>query len=449
MSRLLGLLRETGTAAYFGTTAVADHLAAAFVISSFATTAVSEAVGAAAIRSLGHDRQSGRALQAWALRWAPAGMLVYVLLSVPLAAALSSGSSTGPLLALALTPCVATAMLSAVGGAVLVLEGRIGRINASQACWSAGALLGVGAVAAGWHSAIPIAVGWSLGNLTGLLVIQSGLTLEGVGRRLPVRRLLGSSIAVAAAYSMLAIQGITDRLIASRLRVGAVAGLSYADRLHLVPVGFILAVYGPAVLGDLINDGEGAVRRSAIHMQRLVRFAAPCTLIAIALAPQFLQLILGHGEFKSDSQRLSLGALDGLMAGIVATSLSLALLRVTQALATARRLPLVTGVSVTVNLLVSVALSFPLGIAGIALGTSLSAMLTAALQVKLLERDLGSAWTAGVFSSCLLPAAIVLATGALVTILAYQGLIGSGWRILLCAVGALSLLVAVRPRAHT
>lgn len=449
-SRGLGLLRETGIAAFFGTSAGADRIATAFVISSFATTAVSEAVGAAAIRRLSRDRRAARSLYAWARRGAPAAMLAYGLLSVPLAVLITAGDGgdrwAGPLLVLALTPCVATAMLTAVGGALLTLDGRIGRVNASQACWSAGSLLGIAAVAAGWHSPIPVAVGWSAGNLAGFLVIKSAVDIRGPRVDLGVRRLLAPSLAVAAAYSLLSIQGITDRLIASRLRTGAIAALSYADRLHLVPVGFILAVYGPAVLGDLMNGERGAkanAAQSAAHMRRLVLVAAPCTLAGLAFAPLILRVVLGHGEFGAASRTLSLGALDGLVCGIVATSLSLALLRVTQALGSARRLPLVTGVSVTANVLVSIALSFPFGVAGIALGTSLVAMITASLQVKLLGRDLGRSWSRELSRSCLLPAAIVLASGAAVTVGAYEGAIGGGLRVLIC-LGGLATIALVR-----
>ena len=446
LSRGLGLLRETGIAAFFGTGTGADRLAAAFVISSFAVTAVSEASGAAAIRRLSADPSSGASLLRAAKRWSPAAMLAFVAIGAPLAALLTAGEGgewwVSPVLVLALTPCVATSMQAAVGGAQLTLEGRIGRVTASQACWSGGALLGIAAVAAGWDSPLPVALGWAAGNVVGYFVVRSGVELSGPRLDIGLRRLLGPSLAVAGAYSLLAGQGITDRLVATRLETGAIAALGYADRLYLVPVGFILAVYGPAVLGDLMNlrkDVSLAASQSALHLRRLVRGAAPCALAGLAFAPLILRLVLGHGEFDEQSQTLTLGALDGLLCGVVATSFSLALLRVIQALGSVRRLPLVTGVSVTVNLVVSLALSFPFGVAGIALGTSLTAMVAAILQLNMLERFLGRDWLFVVLRSCLLPAAVVLVTGTAVTVLAYEGVIDEGGRIGICLTGALVL----------
>jgi putative peptidoglycan lipid II flippase len=451
LSRSLGLLREIGIAAYFGTSGSADRISTAFVISSFATTAVSEVVGAAAIVQLSRDRMTSASIYAQAKRWIPAATAGYIVLSLPLAALITrgdgGGSWDGPLFTLAMAPCVATAMLAALGGAVLTLEGRIGRVTASQACWSAGALAGIAVVIAGWHSPLPVALGWSAGNVVGFLVIKRSVDIRGPKISMSASELVRPYLAVAFAYSLLSIQSITDRLVASRLQRGAIAALGYADRLHLFPVGFILAAYGPAVLGDLMNrkhDPEAAALHSTRHMQRLVQVATPATFAAVAFAPFILRFLLGHGEFNGAATTLTLGALDGLLCGIVATCLTLTLLRVTQALGSLKRLPLITSISVLSNLIISVGLSFVLGLAGIALGTSLVAILTAILQAKLLEAELGRAWFTEVARSCLLPAAISLAVGALVTVLAYEGVIGDAGRFLICAGGAAAAAMTAR-----
>ncbi len=442
-SRSLGLLREVGTAVFFGTTASADRIATAFVISSLATSAVSEAVGAAAIRRLSHDRASSASLYAWAKRSMPVAMAAYAVLSIPLAALMTVGDGgnrwEGPLLAVALMPCVATSMLAAVGGAVLILDGRIGRVTASQACWSGGSLVGIAAIAAGWHSPLPMMLGWSAGNIAGALVVRRAVEIQGPRTRISGIALIRPSLAVAFAYTLLSVQSLTDRIIASRLQIGAIAALGYADRFNLIPVGFIVAVYGPAILGDLMNRGgdtSANVSQSALHVKRLVSIATPAAFLAMALAPLILRVVLSHGEFGTRSRVLTVGALDGLICGIVTTSLMLALLRVTQALGSLRHLPLVTGISVVGNALVSVALSFVLGVAGIALGTSLMSMITSALQVKLLQGNLGREWYGELVRTCLLPAMMVLVVGGAVTVLAYEGTIGSLGRISICLVGA-------------
>jgi putative peptidoglycan lipid II flippase len=451
LSRGLGLLREVGTAAYFGTTASADRLGIAFVISSFASTVISEAVGAAAISRLARDSTASGSLYAWAKRSVPVAMLAYVVISMPLAALVTYGESgnglEAPVLAAALAPCVATAMLGAVAGARLTLDGRIGRVTASQACWSAGSLIGIAAVAAGWHSPLPVVLGWSAGNVLGFLVVRRGVDIPGSSVRLNAVNLIRPTLAVAIAYSLLSFQSVTDRIVASGLQTGAIAALGYADRFHLIPIGFIFAVYGPAILGDLMSPRltpSMRTSRSALHLERLVRVASPMAFLAVAFAPFILRVVLGHGEFGTRSRTLTLGAFDGLMCGIVATALMLVLLRVTQAAGSLRRLPLVTGISVVGNVVVTLGLSAVLGIAGIALATSLVTMITAALQVKLLERNLGRAWYRHVVQTCLVPAAMVLIVTGAVAVLAYEGWIGGQGRVLICLAGLLATYATQR-----
>lgn len=451
VSRALGLLREVGIAAYFGTSASADRIGIAFVISSLATTVVSEAVGAAAIARLGHDRQASGSVYAWAQRSLPAATVCYLVLSMPVAGLVTSGDRgnlwEAPLLAASLAPCLGTAMLSAVGGALLTIEGRIGRITAAQACWSAGSLAGIAVVVAGWHSPFPVVLGWSVGNVVGFVVVRSGVHISTSGSRPRTIDLIRPGLSVALAYSLLSFQSITDRIIASRLQTGAIAALGYADRFHLIPVGFIFTVYGPAVLGDLVSRGRTTGLRAsqaALHLERLVRVATPLALLAVAFGPVILHVVLSHGQFGAKSRTLTLGAYDGLMCGIVATALMLVLLRVTQAAGSRRGLLLVTGISVAGNLILTLGLSLVLGIAGIALATSVVTMLGAAVQTKLLARHLGSAWYAHVARTCLVPASAVLAVAGTVSILSYEKVLSGEGRVVICAAGMVATLAVQR-----
>ena len=60
---------------------------------------------------------------------------------------------------------------------------------------------------------------------------------------------VGAPLAIGTA--LMVTQSITNRAVAARLDTGDVAALGYADRLFLLPVGFVLAVVGPRYLGGL------------------------------------------------------------------------------------------------------------------------------------------------------------------------------------------------------
>ena len=402
LSRGIGLLREIGVAAAFGTTLAADRLSAGLVVASLAALMLGEAVFATRVRradegspgaSLRWSSTAGRAAVLSAAYLVP-GMVVTlaVLPSQPLAELLA--------ITVCLAPSVGCVGAAGLPNAVLTLRGRLARVNLAQTCWSAGALLGLFVEHELGGGVAVVAAGWSAGTLCGLLLSTHWARRLDVAQRPGARSAVDLAVAgpVVLAFGLIALQGLVDRAIAARLEEGAVAALGYADRLFLLPVGFVTSAIAPAVLAAVVahrrqgGGGEGAA--IAGTCARLLRVAIPSSFLLFAASPLLVGTILGRGAFDARSVELTVAALDGLAIGIAATSLSLVLYRAMQAALPLGELARVAGAVLVTSGVLSVALAVPLGLRGVTLGTAGAALVAIALQAGKLGAVLGPAWAA-------------------------------------------------------
>ena len=398
LSRTFGLLREIGVAAAFGTTLAADRLSAGLVVASLAALILTEAVFATQIRRGEGGSASLRAASTAAR--AGALSLAYLVPGMLVTLAILPSQPLGDLLAitLCLAPSVGCVAAAGVPNAILTLNGRIARVNLAQTLWSIGALIGLLAEHELGGGVAVVAAGWSAGTLCGLVLSTHWaarlLPSEPASRRPAIELRVAGPVALA--FGLIATQGLVDRGIAARLGDGAVAALGYADRLFLLPVGFVTSAVAPAMLAAVIarrrtNDGsEGAavVRTSA----SLLRLALPASFLLFAASPLVVDVVLNYGAFDARSAELTVAALDGLAISIAATSLSLVLYRAMQAVLPLGELARVAGTALIASAALSIALAVPLGLRGVTLGTALAATLAVTLQARRLRTMFGDDW---------------------------------------------------------
>jgi putative peptidoglycan lipid II flippase len=310
-SRALGLAREIGIAYLFGTSLAADRLSAAFVVASLVSILGGEAFYAGSVRWLGGarpDPASAVSEPEYASLLAVGRRAAFVATGAfavvgPLVTLFVLGGAGGPLQAIVLTvalaPSVGASLLSACVNARLTLERRFLLLNAVQMLYSAGALVGIGIIALLGSDVGPllVAVGWSAGNVAAAVVLYTRARPGPRPQRsisMPGLELLRMGLPIATAYSLVAVQGLTDRAVAARLGPGRVAALSYADRLFLLPVGFVIAALGPMVLGALVAQRQRQERAETVALQQVrtvVASLVPLSLVFVAIAPQLVSLI--------------------------------------------------------------------------------------------------------------------------------------------------------------
>ena len=250
---------------------------------------------------------------------------------------------------------------------------------------------------------------------------------------------------------LIALQGVTDRIIAGRLEVGDIAALGYAT-MPRIPTGFVFAFFAPAVLGALAArsaSGVAGIGEDAIgRLRQVVMWTCWLTLLAVAASPVIIDLVYEYGAFDARSSDATVAAFDGLAAGIAATSLSLVLLRVMQATLPLRTLAAVAVSAVMLNAVASLLLSSWFDLYGVALGTSLTSCVTGAIQVALLTRRFGSAWGRQAEFGCVAPVVAAFAVTAAVGIAANAGAMTTMLRIGL-ALAAVPFLILLVKRVPT
>ena len=158
---------------------------------------------------------------------------------------------------------------------------------------------------------------------------------RGAGGR--TSRLVALGLPVATAYSLVALEGLTDQSVAARLGTGNAAALAYANRLFLIPIGFVLATVGPIVLGALTASRRRGREEMALasndQLRTTVRWLASASLAFVAIAPALVSLVYHYGAFTDASVGLTRDAIDGFAIGVPAVTLYLVLFRTMQAIA--------------------------------------------------------------------------------------------------------------------
>jgi putative peptidoglycan lipid II flippase len=186
---------------------------------------------------------------------------------------------------------------------------------------------------------------------------------------------------------------LVNSILASSVGTGAVSWLNYAFRLMQFPIGIfgvsLAAATLPVVAGHWTRGDLPALQRS---LQRSVRQVLAINLPAAAglgfLGVPIIQLIFEHGSFTATDTSATAVALASYALGLAAYSLVKVLVPVTYAMGRARVAVQSSILSVIVNLILNLLLVGPLGHGGLALGTSLTAMLNAGYLMFVISADL-------------------------------------------------------------
>lgn len=218
----------------------------------------------------------------------------------------------------------------------------------------------------------------------------------------PVLNLKDESIKDLVKVSLPAIVGISvsqinlliDRSIASSIAVGGISALSYSNRLIAFVIGIFIApiitVVYPRLSHSYYNSDLSTFKKhlndSITSMSILV---LPSMIGFLVFSTPIIVLLFGRGEFDSKSVFLTSGALFFYSIGILSLGLREILSRAFYAINDTRTPVTNSIISVVVNIVLNITLSKFMGISGLALATSISAILATILIFISLRRRLG------------------------------------------------------------
>ena len=414
-SRVLGLVREMLTAAFFGATRQLDAFYVAYTLANLSRQLLAEGALSASFvpvftRTLeGRGRSAAHDLARQALSVllvAGAGVVLLGILGSPLLVGIMApGFSPAdralavtltrwlfPFLLLVSVGALAMGVLNSLDSffvpAVAPAASNLAFILCLLALYPNPSLGGlVGAVLLGGACHMLLQWGWAA---------RMGMPLiPAVPRRdnPELRRMMALFLPYAAGLSLNQLNPVISRMLGSFLEGGAISVLNYADRVLQLPLGLFVIAISQAVLPLLSRqrpeDREGFrdFLRDALRFNLFV--VLPVSLGLLLFSREVVHLLFVRGAFGVWAWEATAKALALYGLGLPGMACTTVVMRALYARSLPRAALKVTGFTVAANLLLGGLLMKPFSYAGLALGTSLAFTGAAGVGILCLQRDLG------------------------------------------------------------
>lgn len=337
VSRLVGLLRQRVTAHFFGTSELADVLAAAFRAGNITQNLLGEGTLSATfipvyarLRAAGDARRAAHfALSALGLLLVAAaaasalGVLAAPWLSFLVAAGFSEEklASTTRIVRIVF-PMTGLLVLSAWGLGVLNAHRRFFLPYAAPVAWSAAQIAGLLACGA-WlgmrGEPLAEALAWSAfagaALQLALLLPSARRLLGGLSPRLDardpsVREASRKLPAALLGRGIIQVSGLVDTLLVSFLGTGANAAFNYAQTVYLLPMSILGTGEAAVALPEMARDtaqadvarrNEALSRRLGASLARITVLTVPTTAVFMLLGRELITLLLQTGTFDRAS----------------------------------------------------------------------------------------------------------------------------------------------------
>jgi putative peptidoglycan lipid II flippase len=453
ISRVVGLLRNTAFAYYFGSSSASDAYSAAFRIPNAVRNLLGEGTLSAAFvpvysRLLLRDDPGA----AKALANAVLGLLLVTVSALTLL-----GIAVAPVLTGLLAPGFDSATQELTTRLIRVLFPMTGLMVLSGWC------LGIQNSHRRFFWSYASAALWSIAQIALLLVAGRSApdamtlaywlawaTLGGavlqIGAQLPeVLRLVGSVrptldrtadgvvqtlrnvLPVVTALGVVQISSFIDLQIASYLPAGAATNISYANTLALLPVSLFGVSVAAAALPEFARD-QGALALDALRerlragWQRILFYIVPSAVVFITLGDYCIGLLYRAGRFGAGEQQAVHWILAAYAIGLVSFG-SVKLLGSAHYALQDYRTPLrASMVSIVVSTVVSISLavpmrSLPIAAAGIALGSALGSYVNLVILSRGLRQRLGPLYSPAMWHGTRRILLASLTAGALAAVL--------------------------------
>lgn len=216
------------------------------------------------------------------------------------------------------------------------------------------------------------------------------LNLKSQDVREVIRLMLPRTFGIAAVQ----INFLVNTILASGLSVGAIAALSYAWRVMLLPVGVVGQSLGTAVFptfsAQTARQAHDDFRNTfSIAFRTLLYLTIPAAVGLIVLGSPLIALLFQRGQFTAQSTAETAGALQFYALALFAHAGLEIVTRAFYALHDTKT-PVLIGVgAMLLNIVLSLGLIAPLAQGGLALANSIATILEMSTLLVILRRRLG------------------------------------------------------------
>jgi putative peptidoglycan lipid II flippase len=417
LSRVAGFVRDIVLSAVLGSGAVADAFIVAFKLPNFFRRLFAEGAFAAAFVPLfSRELQDhGRAEAVAFARQAHAALLLVLvpfsavlIIAMPLVVGVLAPGMRDDSATFALAvefgriafPYLLFISLASLYGGVLNSIDRFAHVAATPILLNLtliGAVLGLTPVLpnGGYAASIGVAVAGLLQWLWLLAVCarhEVGMKLVRPRWTKRVARLVTLATPVAIGGGVQQISGMLDVVWASLLPVGTISTLYYADRIAQLPLGVVGIAIGTALLPLLARQLRAGQTESAMANQNRaiefgLLFSLPAAVALCLLSDPIVRVLFERGRFGPEDTLRTAGALAAFAVGLPAFVLVKAFTPGFFAREDTRTPLVIAVISIVVNVALNLAFLYGTALAqiGIALATSLSGWLNAALLAGVLR----------------------------------------------------------------
>ncbi|MDN7241680.1 murein biosynthesis integral membrane protein MurJ [Planococcus sp. N028] len=210
-----------------------------------------------------------------------------------------------------------------------------------------------------------------------------------------IRKIIIIAIPVIIGTSVEQINTVVDRSIASHISIGGISALEYANALN----GFVLAVVVASIYTVLFPLLSKKAANSDIVGLKLVLsdviiglmvLVIPATIGFITLSEQIVTMLYGRGAFDKEAIIMTANALFYYSIGLIGYALRDVVISVFYSLHDSKTPMINAAIAMVMNIILNIILSKYMGISGLALATSISAILCTALLIRSLKLKIGS-----------------------------------------------------------
>lgn len=442
-SRVLGLLREVITAAWFGAGRSLDAFFVAYTIANLGRQLLAEgALSAAfvpvfsqALMREGKQRAENLARQALTVILAVSSLAVAlgIILSPQITALIAPGfdaekarlavSLTRQMFPFLLLISVAALAMGALNSMdsffVPALAPALSNAVYIMIVFFCTSSMGVGslvfAVLAGGAAQLALQWIWAAKKKDMLLVPARPRLSDP-----DLRRMLTLFLPYAAGLSLNQLNPVLSRLFGSFLSDGAISMLTYSNRVIQLPLGLVVIAISQAVLPELARCVSAGDEVFMATLRDALRFALfvimPVTLGTMVVSGEVVNALFFRGAFGLEAWRGTASTLFYSAIGLPGMACSTVVMRALFARSLPRQAMYATAASVAGTLVFSAALARPMGINGIALASSLAFLFSSLVGAALLCRSMSAPlrlfdarWLSKAAFSCAVMTAALLA----------------------------------------
>jgi putative peptidoglycan lipid II flippase len=195
-------------------------------------------------------------------------------------------------------------------------------------------------------------------------------------------------------FAVTQINVLVDTLLATFLPEGSVTALRLGNRIAIQPLGIFAIAITTATLPALSEHAAKENRERLLHdfafsLKLILAFLIPSTVGLLVLAKPIVRVLFERGEFTAASTNLTVTALVYFTIGLFAYGGVKSTVQAFYAVKDTMTPMRVAIFSMLLNVALNLALIRPLKLAGLALATSVSAIVSFAILNILLKRRLG------------------------------------------------------------